>query len=315
MNLIKLKSYGLSSARLFFLCAWIVSFLCGCQTAAVQKKGGSTDERVELLNNAARTAFNQDNIRQAEAVYEKVLDRAFMRDDFPAIVDAKYNLTICRMRLGRYADALDTIQSAKRDAEATSGERTAELKILEAQILYRMQRLDAAWGISEQLIKGETALSPEISAMAHALRGLIACDQSDIQTARAELGAMGYVSGDFLQAEHAELSGRIAMLEKDWQGAIKAFEEEISHRRRSGHYEVMADALAHAGMAYEKAGDLSRAANRFFRAGRSAQIQNMPRLAFKWLTRAQELASRVGDKATAQEARMRLSQIPTSPSR
>lgn len=315
MNPLKSKKNGLSCFLVFITCAWVISFLWGCQTAAVPKDGGPTDERFEQLNNAARTAFNQSNIPQAEMLYERVLKRAYLRDDFPAIVDAKYNLTICRMRLGRYVEALKTIQSAKHDAGARSGERSEELGILEAQVLYRMQRMDAAWDITEQLLKGNTDLSPEISAMAHALRGRIACGREDLQAARAELAAMGDVSGDFLLGERAELSGCIALVEKKWQAAINAFEEEISFRRRTRHYEEMAEALAHAGMAYEKAGDLNRAANRFFRAGRSAQIQNMPRLASKWLTRAHELASRVGDKTTAREARERLSQIPTTPSR
>ncbi|MBW1771811.1 MAG: hypothetical protein JRJ51_02320 [Deltaproteobacteria bacterium] len=315
MNLLKSKKSGLCYSLVLIACACIISFLWGCQTSGVRKDGGPTDERFEQLNNAARTAFNQGNIPQAEMLYEKVRNRAYMRDDFPAIVDAKYNLTICRMRLGRYADALETIQSAKRDAGATSGERSAELGILEAQVLYRMKRMNAAWQISEQLMKGEAALSPEISAMAHALRGRIACGRSDLQAARAELSAMGDVSGDFLLGERAELSGCIALLEKNWQTAINAFEEEISFRRRTRHYEEMVEALAHAGMAYQEAGDLNRAANRFFRAGRSAQIQNMPGLAFRWLTRAHELASRAGDKATAQKARERLSQIPTHPSK
>ena len=310
MNLLKSKKYGLCYSLVLIACVCIISFLWGCQTAAVQKDGGPTDERFEQLNNAARTAFNQGNIPQAERLYEKVLSRAYMRDDFQAIVDAKYNITICRMRLGSYADALDTIQGARRDADATSGERSAELEILEAQVLYRMQRVNAAWDITEQLMKGEAAPSPEISAMAHALRGRIACGRADLQVARAELAAMGDVSGDFLLGERAELSGGIALLEKNWQTAINAFEEEISFRRRTRHYEEMAEALAHAGMAYQEAGDLNRAANRFFRAGRSAQIQNMPRLAVRWLTRAHELASRAGDRETAQEARERLSQIP-----
>jgi tetratricopeptide (TPR) repeat protein len=314
MNLLISKKHALPYVLAFITCAGIISLLWGCQTAAVQEHGGRLDERFEQLNNAARTAFNQGNIPQAERLYEKVLNRAYMRDDYPAIVDAKYNLTICRMRLGRYADALETIQSARRDAGAGSGQRSAELRILEAQVLYRMKKMDDAWDITEGLGNGQAAPSPEISAMVHALRGRIACGRTDLQTARAELASMEDVSGDFLLGERAELSGCIALAEKNWQAAAKAFEEEISLRRRTRHYEEMAEALAHAGMAYQEAGDLNRAANRFFRAGRSAQIQNMPGLAFRWLTRAHELASRAGDRETAQEARERLSQITTNTS-
>ena len=88
--------------------------LGSCQTAAPPKSGETADERFEQLNSAARTAFRQGNISQAEQLYEKVLDRAYLRDDLPAVVDAKYNLAICRMRLRQYAEAMDAVQSAKR---------------------------------------------------------------------------------------------------------------------------------------------------------------------------------------------------------
>jgi tetratricopeptide (TPR) repeat protein len=315
VKLKKSKASVLGDVPALIAVTCLVFFLWGCQSAALQKTGGPTDERMEQLNNAARTAFRQGNIPLAETLYGKALDHAYVRDDYPAIVDAKYNLSICRMRLGRYRDALDTVQSAKRDAGAMSGDRIVDLKLLEIQILYRLKRLDAAWRFSEQLMRDKAALSPEKAAMAHALRGQIACAKSDIPAARTELAAMGEVSGDYLRAEHAELSGSIALLEKDWQKAINAFEREIPLRRRAGHYQVMAEALARAGLAYEEAGDTGRAADRFFRAGRSAQIQGMQAEAFRWLTRAQELASRAGDGETVREARERLSQIPASPSR
>ncbi len=319
MSPIKSRECGLREVLVLLVGACVVAFVLAsvwsCQTPSHRESGGSEDERFEQLNSAARTAFHQGNISLAETLYGKVLERAYMQDDLPAVVDAKYNLSLCRMRLGRYADALVTIQSAKRDGGVAPGQGSADLKLLEARILYHLGRIDAAWHISESLVGGAGASSPGIGAMAHALRGLIACDRSDIQAARAELAAMGDVSGDYLQAEHAALSGRIAMLEKDWQGAIDAFEEEISFRRRAHHYGAMAEALARAGLAWEASGDLSRAANRFFRAGRSAQIQGMRPEAFRWLTRAHELASRVGDEQTAREARERLSQMTASPSR
>ena len=308
------KGYGRFGALVPIAAACIL-LLGSCQTAIPQKSVEPADERFQQFNSAARTAFHQGNIPQAESLYEESLNRAYIRDDLPAIVDAKYNLAVCRLRLGRYADALETIQSAKHIAKDNPDVFTAELWVLEAQILFRMGRMDDAWNLSEQWLTAKGNRSPETSAMMHALRGRIACRRPDTQRARAELAAMGDVTGDLLLAEQAELSGCIALLEEDWQSAIKAFEMETSLRRRALHYAGMAEALGSAGLAFEKQGDLGRAADRYLRAGRSAQLQDMHEEARAWLTRALALASRAGDQETAREARERLSQIPADPSK
>jgi tetratricopeptide (TPR) repeat protein len=284
-----------------------------CQTAPVERSAEGADERFQQFNSAARTAFHQGSIPQAERLYQESLNRAYIRDDLPAIVDAKYNLAVCRLRLGRYADALETIQSARHTATDDPDVFTAELWLLEAQILFRMGRVDDAWSLSEQWLAAKGNRSPDNSAMMHALRGRIACRKFDIQRARAELAAMGNVTGDLLLAEQAELSGCIALQGEDWQSAIRAFEEETSLRRRALHYKGMAEGLARAGLALEKQGDLGRAADRYLRAGRSAQLQDMHEEARTWLTRALTLASRVGDREVAREARERLSQLPSDP--
>jgi hypothetical protein len=71
----------------------------------------------------------------------------------------------------------------------------------------------------------------------------------------------------------------------------------------------MAEALARAGGAFLKDGEPAKAANRFLRAGRSAQLQSMTEEAEEWLSMSAELASRAGDRETEREALQRLSRI------
>ena len=289
--------------------AGITMCLSYCVPKSLPKPEFREDERLEQLNNSARAAFRQGAITQAEKLYERVLKRAYIRDDLPAIVDAKYNLGVCRLRLRRYELALATARSAKRDSVGMGDQPLADILLMEAQILYRMGKEDDAWHIGENRVKEIPFIPQETSAMLHALRGRIACKRGDIHTAREELGAMGEVNADHLLAERAELIGCIALKEGEFQTATRAFDEAATFHRKVLHYAPMAEALARAGMAYEKSGELGMAAHRFLRAGRSAQLQEMREEAIQWLTQASALARHAGNLEIAEEADQRLSEV------
>lgn len=291
------------------LAAVIIMCLSHCVPVNVPKPEVREDERLEQLNNSARAAFRQGAVAQAEKLYQRVLRRAYIRDDLQAIVDAKYNLGVCRLRLRRYESALATALSAERYAAGIGDRPLADILLIEAQILYRMGNGDDAWRISERLIKEIQVIPRETSAMLHALRGRIACKRGDLDTAKEELGAMGEVNDDYLLAERAELIGCIQFREGGFQNAAGAFDEAVSFHRKSLHYSLMAEALARAGEAYERGGDPGTAANRFLRAGRSAQLQEMAEKAIQWLTLASALGRRAGKPETAKEADRRLSEV------
>jgi tetratricopeptide (TPR) repeat protein len=295
--------------------AGIITCLLSCVPMNITKPVVREDERLEQLNNSARAAFRQGAVIQAEKLYERVLNRAYIRDDLTAIVDAKYNLGVCRLRLRRYESALATALSAERDAIGIGDRPLADILLMEAQILYRMGKEDDAWDISEKLIKRIRLIPQEISAMLHGLRGRIACKRGDIPKAREELGAMGEVNADQLLAERAELIGCIQFQEGAFQTAAGAFDDAVSFHRKSLHYALMAEALARAGKAYEQSGEAETAANRFLRAGRSAQLQEMAKEAVQWLTLASALAKHAGNLVIAKEADRRLSEVKETEAR
>lgn len=289
--------------------AGIITCLLSCVPMNVTKPEVREDERLEQLNNSARAAFGQGAVSQAEKLYERVLMRAYIRDDLPAIVDAKYNLGVCRLRLRHYESALATALSAERDAVGIGDRPLADILLMEAQILYRMGKEDDAWDISEKLIKRIRLIPQETSAMLHALRGRIACKSGEIHTAREELGAMGEVNADQLLAERAELIGCIALKGGNFQKASRAFDDAAAFHRKAMHYALMAEALAHAGKAYKQSGEPGTAANRFLRAGRSAQLQEMAQEAVQWLTLASGHGREAGNHDVAKEADRRLSEV------
>ncbi len=295
--------------------AGITICLSYCVPMNVTKPEVREDDRLEQLNNSARAAFTQGAISQAEKLYERVLKRAYIRDDLPAIVDAKYNLGVCRLRLRRYELALATVLSAEQDAAGIGDQPLADILLMEAQLLYRMGKEDDAWHIVEKLVKEIQFIPQETSAMLHALRGRIACKRGDIHTAREELAAMGEVNADQLLAERAELIGCIALKEGEFQTASGAFDEAADFHRKALHYVLMAEALNRAGTAYEQSGEPGTAANRFLRAGRSAQLQEMAEEAIQWLTLASTLARHAGNTDIAEEADRRLSEIRATKAR
>ena len=120
---------------------------------------------------------------------------------------------------------------------------------------------------------------------------------------------MGEVNADQLLAERAELAGCIQFQEGAFQNAAKSFDEAVELHRKALHYALMAEALARAAAAYQQSGETGKAANRFLRAGRSAQLQEMAEKAIQWLTLASALGRRAGKPETAKEADRRLSEV------
>jgi hypothetical protein len=89
----------------------------------------------------------------------------------------------------------------------------------------------------------------------------------------------------------------------------------VSFHRKSLHYALVAEALARAGKAYEQGGEMGPAANRYLRAGRSAQLQDMADEAFQWLTLASSLGRLAGNPDIAEEADRRLSELNAAKAR
>ena len=92
---------------------------------------------------------------------------------------------------------------------------------------------------------------------------------------------------------------------------VISFDSTARRRREKLDYRKMAQALALAAEACDRAGKPSDASKRYFRAGRSAALQGINQDAIQWLERAEQLAGQAGDEPLKQEVRSYLKSMQT----
>ena len=299
--------FGVGLASLMIAVA--VLMLNGCGSSPPSQQGPAGDAELERFNRAARQAFDKGQFRQAANFYRLVLDRAYVRDDTAAILDARYNLAVCLLNMNSYDEALEVVRRAGTEKALAGQDNTAEFLLLEATILHRRGDHDEAWLITDQILSSQTKAPQAIRSRTHFLRGLIASDRDDMDQLRASIAALGQPQNPKLRADRQELSGRLSMAEQNWDAAIEAFDAAISLRRETVDYREMLRALVWSGEASEKAGRLREAAIRYLRAGRSAFLQDQFDDALRWLNRAVELAGAAGEDQISQEALHFLRQV------
>jgi tetratricopeptide (TPR) repeat protein len=274
------------------LMAAVILTVSGCGSSPPKQKRPATDADLERFNRAGRLAFDKGRLQQAASFYRKALDRAYVRDDTAAILDAQYNLAICLMNLQAYEEALVVVRRATTEMALAGHGHSADFLLLEATILHSSGNSDEAWKITDQILSPPTQASSEIKSKTHFLRGLIASKQGDMDQLRAAIAALG-------QPEQ----------EQNWDAAVEAFDTAAKLRREALDYRGMVKVLALAGKASEKAGRTREAAIRYLRAGRSAVLQGLFDDARKWLNRTERIANTAGEAQIAQEARVYLHQL------
>jgi tetratricopeptide (TPR) repeat protein len=280
--------------------------LSGCGSSAPRQKGPAVDKELERFNRAARLAFDKGRLEQAAKSYRKALERAYVRDDLAAILDARYNLAICLMNLQSYDEALTVVQRANSEMALAGRDDSPDFLLLEATIRYHSGDLDEAWKITEQILSAPMQASSVIKSKTHYLRGLIASQQGDKDQLCAAIAALGQPQQPQLRADRQELVGHLAMADQNGDAAINAFDAAAKLRRETLDYRQMVNALALAGEAGEKAGHAKEASLRYLRAGRSAMLQGLFEDAREWLSRAEQIASTAGEAQIAREARRNL---------
>ena len=289
--------------------AAVILTVSGCGSSPPKQKGPATDADLERFNRAGRLAFDKGRLQQAASLYRKALDRAYVRDDTAAILDAQYNLAICLMNLQAYEEALGVVQDANSEMALADRGHSADFLLLEATILHSSGDSDEALKITDQILSLPTQASPVIKSKTHFLRGLIASKQGDTEQLRAAIAALGQPEHPQLRADRQELVGHLAMAENNWDVAIEAFDITAKLRREALDYRGMVKVLALAGKASEAAGRATEAAIRYLRAGRSAVLQGLFDDALKWLSRAEKIATTAGEAKVVQEARVYLRQL------
>lgn len=283
----------------------------GCGSARVVPKSAGVDENLVRLNRSARIAYDNGQLEQAANLYRQALDRAYLRDDRQAVVDAQYNLAVCMLGLRSYDKALERVHQAQNELVRGEQSITADILLLEAAILFRTGKPDKAWQITDQILSASKRPPGAVESKTHFLRGLMADQRGDTGQLSREIDALAKSDNPGRQAEREELTGRLARAEGNWEAAIKAFDLTVRLRRENLNYGEMAQALALAADACQRAGKPSEAAKRYFWAGRSAVQQGNNQDAIKWLNSAVQLAGQAGDETLKQEVRPYLKSIPT----
>jgi len=298
--------------RIGLLLAIALLVFGGCGSPAPVQKGPAIDEDLERFNRAAQQAFDNGRLQQAISFYQKALDRAYIRDDFTAVLDAQYNMAICLINLQFYAEAFEVVQQAKTEMAMSGYSRAVDFLLLEATILYLRQDSDAAWKITDQILAATPRASSIVQSKTHFLQGLIASKQGDTDKLREAIVSIGQPNLPLLRADRHELLGHLAMAEQNWDEAVNAFEAATELRREALDYRGMAKSLALAGRASEKAGHADEASVLYLRAGRSAALQGQFDDALLWLNQAEQIANNAGEAQIVQEARIYLRELHES---
>jgi tetratricopeptide (TPR) repeat protein len=294
--------------RMLLAVALLVPAGCGSRPTGLQ--GPPVDQDLHRTGRAARTAFESGRIQQAAALYRQTLERAYLRDDLAAVIDARYNLALCLTLLHSDREALELILQTREDLSRAGQPTPADILLLEATILYRQGRSPDAWQITESILQSIDAIPSAVKNKTHFLRGLIATERGDPTTLQVEIAALAESNSPIIQADREELMGHLALTERRWDAAVSAFDEAAVLRRQNLDYRAMVNALAKAGEACRRAGRPVAASSRYLRAGQSAALQGNSDQARIWLTLAAQLAERGGDDILAQEARLQLARLP-----
>ncbi|MGD8962669.1 MAG: tetratricopeptide repeat protein [Desulfobacterales bacterium] len=286
-----------------------VLMLSGCGSSPPPQRDPTIDSELARYNRAARQAFSKGRFQQAAGFYRRSLERAYVRDDSAAILDARYNLAVCLLNLQSYEEALEVVRRAKTEMALADHGTSFDFLLLEATLLHRRGNPDAAWEITDQILTDPAQTSSVIRSKTHFLRGLIASEQDNVNQLRASIAALGQPDELRLRANRQELVGHLAMAEQDWPAAIEAFDRTTRLRREALDYRSMVRALVLAGQASEKAGQTREAAIRYLRAGRSVFWQDQLDEAQRWLNHAIQLAIAADEENIIEAARNHLQQI------
>ena len=283
--------------------------LNGCGSSPPPQRDPSIDSELTRYNRAAQQAFGKGRLQQAAGFYRRALERAYVRDDSAAILDARYNLAVCLLNLQSYQEALEVVRRAKAEMALADQGTSVDFMLLEASLLHRLGSADAAWQIADQILSDPKPASSVVRSKTHFLRGLIASEKGNIDQLRSSIADLGQPDKVQLRANRQELVGRLAMAEQDWPAAIEALDRTIRLRREARDYRAMVRVLVLAGEVSEKAGLTREAAIRYLRAGRSVFWQDQLEDAQRWLNHSVQLANMAGEDQIVQEARRHLRKL------
>jgi hypothetical protein len=275
------RRLGATAISLFVLSM----IIAGCESpapVAVDRR----DLRIVQATNAAQTAFDQGDLGSAANLYQRALDRARALDASNSIVDAAIALAICKTESGDDSSAAPLLLEAGYESDRAGGYRHDEVTLLRARLAYRQKQLDQARTLATALVADPKA-SMTVRAQAHVLLGELACDDANAVAADKELAAATIPASanppPMLAADSNRLQGRVELLHGQAAKAGQAFDREAETCGQMGIERRVTAALGRAGDAYAAAGQRNDAADRYYRAARSAAGHGDLALARNWL--------------------------------
>ena len=294
------------AALVLMVCVFIAN---GCGSSRAVSRPAGDDEVTMRLNRSARIAYNNGQLEQAANLYRQALNRAYLRDDHRAVIDAQYNLAVCMLGLRSYDRALEWVLRAQNELARNAKRISADILFLEAVSRFRAGHPAEAWQITDRILSEPEKPPVMVACKTHYLRGLIADRRGDADQLGREVEALDRFDNAVARADYHELSGRLAMAGGNWETAVEAFDQTVTLRRQGHDYAEMSQALALSADACRQAGKPSAAAIRYLRAGRSAVQLSNRQDAVEWLNRAVDLAGQAGDEPLKQEVQNYLDSI------
>ena len=284
--------------------------LAGCSAPAPEPQAAAPlDDDLMSGWRLARFAFEERQYDQAAELYTRVLERAYARDDLGAIGDVGYELAVVRLRQLDAPAAAEQARQSREELRRRGDEPFAELYLVEAVARYEMGEADAAAKRAEQAIALAPSPTDPVALRAWFLKGRVAADRADAAALARALDALsvpGPAQGPELQADRLELVGRRDLMDGRPERALRALRTSADLRRDAEDYLGMARVLALAGAAAEAAGLGDDAADLYFRAGRSAEVEGAVGDAKRWLGDAARLAKTTGQAEILAQANDRL---------
>ena len=272
-----MSSYKSNSVRFIIPLAAALLVLTGCGGSAKNAPPGKmVDTELAQELSAARATFSRGAWPQAASLYRLALKRTELMDDPAEIANAAFNYAATLVQTADYDGARLALAEAKVEAVRAAAP-TSDIVSLEAHVARLQGKLDDAARLSDAVL-ADKAASAEDRLQATLVKGQIACAKSDATAARAIAAQArtliaGGTSPSFA-AGIAELDGCIALLDHNPALAAERFDRQATFLREGRLYGDMVRALGRAGQAYADANQPAPAADRCFRAARSAIAQN-----------------------------------------
>ena len=296
--------------RLRVVLTGLILALAACGTSQAPREAPeAVDQDLASGWRLARFAFEQGQYDQAAELYRRVLERAYARDDLLAIGDLGYELAVVRLRQRDPGAAAEQARMTRDELRRRGAPPFAELYLVEAVARYETGDGAGATAMADAALELAPAADDEVVARALFLHGRIAADRADHEGLARALAGLGAPRSAALRADRLELQGRLALLEERPEGALPAFRQSADLRREVADYVGMARALAFAAEAAQAAGQVEEAADLYFRAGRSAEVEGGRADARRWLEAAARLAATTDQTEILAEANQRLEQL------